>query len=108
MYFFRQNTQISALSVDLAKCCSQIAENESMDLDFMSVIEQIFKSLACMNGSFLAVGNAHLGCSSKNPGINIDQIENTFELIRKIENANLKQIVSEIICPNRRTDLLTN
>lgn len=85
------------MSVDLAKQCAQVGENDSVDLELMSSIEQIFKSLASINGSFLTENNAHLGCSSRNPGVSIVNAENAFEFIRKMENKNLKEVVSIII-----------
>lgn len=80
----------------MAQRMSQLTENESVDLDFMSSIEQIFKSLACMNGSFLYENNIHSGCSSRNPGVCIEQTENIFGFIRRMENQSLKQIVSSL------------
>lgn len=79
--------------MDMARVLSTLAENESVDLEFMSTIEQIFKSLPCMNGSFLMADNTHSGCSSRNPGVSLEQTEQIFEHIRKIQNQSLKQIV---------------
>lgn len=63
----------------------------------MSNIEHIFKSPACINGSFLLDNNAHSGCSSRNPGVSIENATQAFDMFRKMENKTLKQIV---ITPN--------
>lgn len=60
----------------------------------MSSIETLFRSLACINGSFLQSNDAHMCCSSKNHGINIADAEIAFGYIRKMENLNLKNVVS--------------
>lgn len=62
----------------------------------MSNVEVIFKSLASFNGSFLLENDAHICCSSKNPGVNIESAEQAFNFIRKMESESLKHIVSDI------------
>lgn len=95
---FRLQTQISVLSVNLAEQCAQITREETVDLDFMSVIETIFKSLPCINGSFLTENDEHQCCNIRNPGVNIEEAEKAFELIRKMENESLKHVVSMREC----------
>lgn len=89
-------TQILLISTDLAKQGAEVAENDTLDMDFMSSIELIFKSLACMNASFLTDNNAHLSCSSRNPGVCVEKAGKIFGFIQKMENASLKQIVCSI------------
>lgn len=60
----------------------------------MSSVETLFKSLACINGSFLKLNGQHMCCTSKNPGINVADAEIAFDIIRKMENSSLKSIVS--------------
>lgn len=91
---FRSNTQIESLSIDLAKHCSSIGKDETVDLQLMSSIETLFRSLACINGSFLQPNDKHMCCSSKNHGIDIADAEIAFGYIRKMENLNLKNVVS--------------
>lgn len=92
--FNRKSTQIASLSLEMAERMAQLAEHESVDLEFLSSVEQIFKSLPCMNASFLTKDNTHSGCSSRNPGVSIEQSETIFQNISRIENRSLKQIVS--------------
>lgn len=63
----------------------------------MSSVETLFKSLACINGSFLLENDAHMCCTSKNHGLNIADAEIAFGFIRKMENLSLKSVVSNKI-----------
>lgn len=91
---FRSNTQIESLSISLAKHCASIEKDETVDLQLMSSVETLFRSLACLNGSFLQSNEAHMCCTSKNHGLNIADAEIAFGYIRKMENLNLKNVVS--------------
>lgn len=82
------------MSINLAKHCANIKKDETVDLTLMSCIETLFKSLACLNGSFLQSNDAHMCCSSRNHGLNITDAEIAFSHIRKMENENLKNVVS--------------
>lgn len=93
-FIFRPNTQIESLSINLAKQCASIDKDEIVDLTLMSSIETLFKSLACINGSFLQENDVHVCCSSKNHGLNITDAEAAFGYIRKMENTSLKCVVS--------------
>lgn len=59
----------------------------------MTSIETLFRSLACLNGSFLKPNDEHVCCTIKNHGLNVADAENAFVNIRKIENLSLKSIV---------------
>lgn len=83
--------------MDLAKTCASIDRNETVDLELMSSVEILFKSLACINGSFLSANDKHLCCSTRNPGVNIADAEQAFDFIRKMENNTLKEIVSILL-----------
>ncbi|XP_055315048.1 probable E3 ubiquitin-protein ligase HERC4 isoform X2 [Sitodiplosis mosellana] len=89
------NTQIESLSISLAKHCASIGKDETVDLQLMSSIETLFRSLACINGSFLQPNDAHMCCTSKNHGVNIADAEIAFGYIRKMENLNLKNVIWE-------------
>lgn len=94
IFYHRPNTQIETLSTNLAKLCASIDKDETVDLALMSSIETLFRSLACINGSFLLSNDAHMCCNLKNHGLNIADAEIAFEFIRKMENLSLKNIVS--------------
>lgn len=92
--YFRAGTQIESMSISLAQHCASIKKDETVDLTLMSCVETLFKSLSCINGSFLQSNDTHICCSSKNHGLNIADAEIAFSHIRKMENENLKNVVS--------------
>lgn len=59
----------------------------------MTSIETLFRSLACLNGSFLKPNDEHMCCTIKNHGLNMADAEIAFGYIRKMENLSLKNIV---------------
>lgn len=90
---FRPKTQIANFSVELAEACANVGKDETVDMELMTAIETIFKSLACINGSFLNRNDRHVGCSKRNSGVDIAEVEKAFDFIRKMENDSLKTIV---------------
>lgn len=91
---FRPKSQIAVFSVELAESCAALGKNENVDMELMTAIETVFKSLACMNGSFLSKNDRQLCCSKRNAGVDIAEAEKAFDFIRKMENDSLKTIVS--------------
>lgn len=92
-FLFRPSSQIESLSVNLVKHCTSIGKDETVDLTLMTSIETLFRSLACLNGSFLKLNDAHMCCTTKNHGLNMADAEIAFGYIRKMENLSLKNIV---------------
>lgn len=82
------------MTIDLIDFCASIGRNDTVDLTLMSSIEVIFKSLSCMNGSFLLSNGEHNCCSTKNHGVNLSDAQKAFAQIQKMENTTLKTIVS--------------
>lgn len=62
----------------------------------MAYLETVFGSLACINGSFLLDQNAHFGCNTKIPGVDLKKAEEAFTLISRFENTTLQELVSNI------------
>lgn len=81
------------MSVNLAKQCASIGRDETVDLTLMSRIETLFRSLACINGSFLQSNGSHMCCTTRNHGLNMADAEIAFGYLRKMENSSLKNIV---------------
>ncbi|KAG5681672.1 hypothetical protein PVAND_011086 [Polypedilum vanderplanki] len=90
-----ESKQIWHLTRELAEICSKC--EESADMDLIAAIEVIFKSLACINGSFLLDKNGHLNCTGKNHGIDLQEAEFAFDDIRKVTNESLKSLIWESI-----------
>lgn len=88
-------SQIISFSVDLAETCASLSQQDTVDLDLMTVIETLFRSQACMNASFLHENMGNLCCTSRYPGVNVGLAEQAFHLIQNLENESLKEVVSE-------------
>uniref|UniRef100_A0A8D8BGJ0 HECT-type E3 ubiquitin transferase n=1 Tax=Culex pipiens TaxID=7175 RepID=A0A8D8BGJ0_CULPI len=73
-------------------------------MDLISLVETVFKSLACFNASWLLPNYEHICCTSKHPGVDVGAAEEAFECIRKIEHDTLKQLIWEAIS----TELLSS
>jgi len=71
-------------------------------MDLLSSIELIFKSQACLNGSFLLDHDRHFGCSSRNHGLDLKAAQLAFDNLRVVENESIKQVVGfHLIYPFR-------
>lgn len=92
---FSNDRQIWSLTKELSENCAKCEGTMPVDLDIMTAIEVIFKSLACINDSFLSDKN--VSCTSKNHGVDLHEAEQAFESIRKIENESLKGLIWESI-----------
>ncbi|XP_055628123.1 probable E3 ubiquitin-protein ligase HERC4 isoform X2 [Toxorhynchites rutilus septentrionalis] len=91
------STQILTITEDINKTIATIQPDETIDMDLISTVETVFKSLACINGSWLLPNDMHFCCTSKHPGVDVGAAEETFEHIRKIEHDTLKQLIWEAI-----------
>lgn len=105
---YDESTQIWVMTKELAESCAMIVNNDSVDIDLITAVEIVFKSLACYNASFLVrENNNYLPCTSKNHGVDIKCAEDTFDFIRKITNESLKTLIFESITSDLMK-LLTN
>lgn len=89
--------QIWALTKEMSETCASIESNGLVDMELLSTIEIVFKSLACFNASFLLDNNRHHCCSSKHHGVDIAQAEEAFDFVRKIAHDNLKTLIWDSI-----------
>lgn len=94
---FSPKTQILQLTNEFVKQCAVTKSDTSVDLDILNSLELIFKSQACLNGSFLQLRDKHFCCTSKHHGVDLTQAKKAFENLSKIENESLKQIVSVLV-----------
>lgn len=89
-------TQILSLTLDYIKDLLSISSNSPVDQDVLSFLETYFKSLACLNGSFLLANDMHYYCTSKHYGVDMNVAEEVFTIIGRIENESIKDLVSFI------------
>ncbi|XP_041773401.1 probable E3 ubiquitin-protein ligase HERC4 isoform X1 [Anopheles merus] len=94
---YDDSTQILSLSLEMGKELAKIEPEQTVELDVISSVETIFKSLACLNGSLLLPNDAHLCCTSKHPGVDMGAAEETFDQIRKIERESIRQLIRDSI-----------
>lgn len=86
-------TQILTLTLDYVENFVNILSSSSVDQDILTFVESYFKSLPCLNGSFLLDNDRHYYCNSKHHGLDLDLAEHVFSLIGRIENESLKDLV---------------
>lgn len=92
--YYEKTSQIEQVDYEYMSGYLNCNNDVTMDQDFLSYLEVVFKSLECLNGSFLLANNAHYGCTSKHHGIDMEMAEKCFSLIGKYENSTIKEIVS--------------
>lgn len=63
-------------------------------------MELIFKSQACLNGSFLLDHERHFGCSVRNHGLDLKAAQLAFDHLRNVENEAIKQVVRSYLRSN--------
>ncbi|XP_017957265.1 probable E3 ubiquitin-protein ligase HERC4 isoform X1 [Drosophila navojoa] len=90
---YSPKSQILVLTADATKQCASIKKDDQSDLDLLNSIEVIFKSQACLNGSFLLDQDKHLGCSVRNYGIDLLAAQAAFDNLRQVENQSIKQVI---------------
>lgn len=93
-FLFRPKSQILVLTADATRQCARFKEGDQSDLDLLNSMELIFKSQACLNGSFLLDQDKHFGCSARNYGLDLKSAQLAFDNLRKVENQSIKQVVS--------------
>ncbi|KAK5650940.1 hypothetical protein RI129_001969 [Pyrocoelia pectoralis] len=85
--------QILELNFDYLHNCLRIPSNGTVDQEVLLYLETVFKSLACINGSFLLNNDDHYCCSSKHHGVNLEMTERTFSIIGRCENQTIKDLI---------------
>lgn len=96
--FYPPSTQILTLESSLITTCSKFTVKGTVDLDILGNLETIFKSLSCLNGSFLLSNDQHYYCTSKHHGVDVPLAETIFGMIAKFENESLKNLVHIKFC----------
>lgn len=97
-------TQICQLTLAMTETFKNTPATETVDLELLSAVEIVFRSAACLNGSFLLPGDEHFCCTSKRNGVDLETAMAAFENIRKTENESIKELVWESIT----SELITN
>ncbi|KAL3278333.1 hypothetical protein HHI36_013664 [Cryptolaemus montrouzieri] len=91
--FYDKKSQILQVDYDYLMKFLNVSNEKPLDQDFLSYLEIVFKSLQCLNGSFLLDNNQHYCCSSKHHGVDVALAERCFSLIGKYENDSIKELI---------------
>ncbi|CAG9769467.1 unnamed protein product [Ceutorhynchus assimilis] len=84
-------TQILTITYSYIKTLLRIPTKGPVDQEVISFLETAFKSLACLNGSFLI--DEHYYCTSKHHGVDLQMAEKIFSDIGKIENESIQNLI---------------
>ncbi|XP_076173074.1 HECT and RLD domain containing E3 ubiquitin ligase 4 isoform X2 [Ptiloglossa arizonensis] len=95
--------QILRINEEQLMACQRVPSSP-IDHDLMMYLETVFKSEACINGSFLLNNDNHYGCSSKQHGLDLDQASRSFGIIRELDNNAIQELIftciSESLIPS--------
>ncbi|XP_068967213.1 probable E3 ubiquitin-protein ligase HERC4 [Bombus flavifrons] len=87
------SSQILTITEEQLMACQRVPPNSSVDHELMTYLETVFKSLSCVNGSFLFKNDARYGCSSKHHGVDLDQATKLFGIIRELDNSTIQELI---------------
>ncbi|OWF39726.1 E3 ubiquitin-protein ligase HERC4 [Mizuhopecten yessoensis] len=88
-------TQIARLTTEMITKISELEEDEK-PLDFFDEVEKVFSTASCLNASFL-LEPEHYGCSSKNPGLDMNLVRNSMHKLGMSKNTTVIQKVNKEI-----------
>lgn len=86
-------SQILTVDYEHISKCLKIGIDQPVDQETLQYLETTFRSLSCINGSFLLLNEQHYYCTSKHHGVDLDLAEMVFSSIGKFENQSIKDLV---------------
>ncbi|XP_030028644.1 probable E3 ubiquitin-protein ligase HERC4 isoform X2 [Manduca sexta] len=92
--------QILTLTLPKLAACEVFKDHDVVNQDLMAYLETVFGSLACVNASFLLPNNAHFGCNTKTPGVDLRKAEEAFTLVSRFENSSIKELIFSHLTEN--------
>ncbi|XP_021187331.1 probable E3 ubiquitin-protein ligase HERC3 isoform X2 [Helicoverpa armigera] len=92
--------QIMTVTLSKLAACEVFKDCDVVNQDTLAYLETVFGSLACVNGSFLAANNAHFGCNTKVPGVDLRKAEEAFTLVSRFENTTIKELIFNHLTEN--------
>ncbi|CAH0559582.1 unnamed protein product [Brassicogethes aeneus] len=88
-----ENEQILTLNYSSIKEMLDIPNDKPVDQDILTYLEIVFRSQNCLNASFLLSNDKHYYCTSKHHGVDMDLAQKTFDVIARIENESIKDLI---------------
>ncbi|XP_070185594.1 probable E3 ubiquitin-protein ligase HERC4 isoform X2 [Littorina saxatilis] len=87
------STQILTFNSERLTAVESLQSDESPPVELSDEVTKIFSHASCLNGSFLLLNEGHMGSSSKNHGVDMDQVRECFGRLQKAPNIIIKQKV---------------
>ncbi|XP_076460072.1 putative E3 ubiquitin-protein ligase HERC4 [Babylonia areolata] len=85
------SSQILTLSSERLSAIEQLKSADSPPVELSDEISKIFSHSACLNGSFLLPREEHCPSSSKNHGVDMDLVRESFGRLERATNVIIKQ-----------------
>ncbi|XP_076648302.1 HECT and RLD domain containing E3 ubiquitin ligase 4 [Halictus rubicundus] len=85
--------KILEITEDQLLACQRIPPSSPVDHELMTYLETVFKSQACVNGSFLLNNDNHYGCSINQHGVNLNEASRLFGIIRELDNSTIQELI---------------
>lgn len=86
-------SQILTVTEEKLADCQRVLSGSQVNHELMTYLETVFKSQACINASFLLDNDKQYGCSSKNPGVDLDRAIKLFGIISELENNTIQDLI---------------
>ncbi|XP_061191320.1 probable E3 ubiquitin-protein ligase HERC4 [Saccostrea echinata] len=91
------STQITTLTAEKCDEIRKLQPDVITPSELVDDVLKIFSSSACLNASFLLKNDDHYGCSSKNCGLDMDEVRRLMNRIADAKNVNITQQITESI-----------
>ncbi|XP_054285164.1 probable E3 ubiquitin-protein ligase HERC4 isoform X2 [Macrosteles quadrilineatus] len=95
-----ESSQILTLSQDKLTACQKQPTDSPVDQDLLTYLETVLSNWACLNGSFLLKNDDHYCCTSRHHGVNLNEADECFHTISRIENETLKDLIKDSFLGN--------
>nr|XP_031849691.1 probable E3 ubiquitin-protein ligase HERC4 isoform X1 [Nomia melanderi] len=92
--------KILEITEDQLLACQRLPPSSPVDHELMTYLETVFKSQACVNGSFSLNNDHHYGCSIKQHGVNLNEASRSFGIIRELDNSTIQELIFTCISDN--------
>ncbi|XP_026672960.1 probable E3 ubiquitin-protein ligase HERC4 isoform X2 [Ceratina calcarata] len=87
------SSEICTVTEEKLMACQEIPPNSPVDHELMTYLETVFRSAACMTGSFLLNNDGRYRCTNKHHGIDLDQASRLFGIIREMDNITIQELI---------------
>ncbi|XP_011152046.1 probable E3 ubiquitin-protein ligase HERC4 isoform X1 [Harpegnathos saltator] len=101
-------SQILTVTEEQLAACQRVPAESLVDHELITYLETVFRSQACINGSFLRANDAHYGCSRKHHGVDIDSAIKLYAIISKLENKTIQELIFTCITDSLLPSLATS